>query len=109
MKKSCQELFSFFLDFVNALSRPRSQRTIIQTNDNFLTVWMTPENFALKPRGRYVLANFDAVPFFELADHVGSLPLDMYILYHKKREPSTFLLQVLGIIEEIPSTTKSKP
>ena len=89
-------------------SRPRPQRTIIQTNDNFLTVWMTAENLALKPRARYVLANFNAVPFFELADHVGSLPVVMYILYHKICEPSSYSLQPLEIIKEIFSTTKIK-
>ena len=108
MKKPCQELFSFFLDFVDALSRPRPQRTIVQKNDNFLTVRVTPENFALKPCARHVLTNFNAITFFELAFHVGPLPVVMYILYHKICEPSSYSLQPLEIIKEITSTTEIK-
>ena len=69
---------------------------------------MTAQDLPVEPVGRYVLANFNAVPFFKLAFHVGSLPVVMYILYHKIREPSSYLLHVLEIIEEISSTTDLK-
>ena len=55
-----------------------------------------------------VRADLDAVIFFELAFHVGSLPVVMYILYHKIRVPSSYSLHVLDIIEEISSTTEIK-
>ena len=69
---------------------------------------MTAQDLAVEPLALDVCAEFDAVVFFELAFHVGSLPVVMYILYHKIREPSSYLLHVLEIIEEITSMTEIK-
>ena len=68
-KSTVKRFLTFFLDFIDSLTRPCAQRLIFQANHNHLSIRMAANNFTEEPVRigvRPIVADSDSVTFFKI-------------------------------------------